>query len=242
MNNSNIQALQYWVKESTRSSLLLGNIKTIEERIQSILDRVSPLTEERIVYRGHQSYSKTIIPSSWFSTSSDLEKVHSQHISEYADCCLFKIHLLPGIQCFPIDDLIKASGKNATGFDESEIIVNGGGVFYADKELTRPGFALPYKSKDIDMFETWYASTPPSVVSSAGVPSELSANRLFDRIPEDEYNLMNSLNNLKLMIGPQKNEIISNTTYANVWDRIAALKKGGGKRRTTRRRRRSYKN
>jgi hypothetical protein len=242
MNNSNFQAIKHWVKESTKSSRVNKNTKTIEERIQSILDRLPPLTEEQIVYRGHQSHSRTIVPSSWFSTSSDLEKVHSQHISENADCCLFKIHVLPGIRCFSIYDFMKASGKNATGYDEeSEIIVNGGGVFYANKELTTPGFAPPYKSKDIDMFETWYAPAPLQPVGGAGGPSELRANRLFDRIPEDEYNFITSINNLKSMIGPQKNEIISNTTYANVWDRIAALKKGG-KQRKTRRRRRSYKN
>jgi hypothetical protein len=221
MNSKNINAVRHWVTESTRNSLLNGNSKTIEARIQNILDTTPPLEQEILVYRGQQEESRRIIPYSWFSTSSDLEKVRKQHISNNAECCLFKIHLLPGVKCFQVDQILEKYGKKSTEYDESEIIVNGGGVFYANKDLSVLGFSAPTKFKGVEMFETWYAHTPPPPPSR----TELSADNLFSRILEDEYELMNSQNNLKGwpgLLDPDEN--VSNTAYTEVWNRISKKK------------------
>jgi len=135
------KALRHWVTESTKSNKLDGNALTIEQRIQNLLNAYRPLRNERIVYRGHNPVSPTIYSDrGWFSTSSDINKVLRQHISDGTSCCLFKIHLLPGIKSINVDNTIERAGLPKTDYDESEIIVNGGGTFYADSNLSTVGF------------------------------------------------------------------------------------------------------
>ena len=137
----NHAALRHWVTQSTKTSKLDGNALTIEQRIQNLLNASPPLTDEIVVYRGHSPVSPTIYSDrGWFSTSSDLNKVLHQHISDNTSCCLFKIHILPGIKYINVDATIERAGLENTGYDESEIIVNGGGTFYANPELTTVGF------------------------------------------------------------------------------------------------------
>jgi hypothetical protein len=232
MNDQTINALRHWITESTRTNKLPTNSKTIEARIQMILDTTAPLPAEKVVYRGQREESRRIIPVSWFSTSDDIEKVRRQHISSKADCCLFKIHLLPGVKCFAVDQVLDQYGKKPTGYNESEIIVNGGGVFYADKDLSVLGFSAPSKFKGVEIFETWYA--PVAKVS-------LTANELFSRIPVDEYEYLNSAENLKSWgLYSKRVETVNNAVFDNVWgriDKIKELAQQGGGRRLTRRKR-----
>lgn len=135
------KALRHWVTESTKSNKINGNALTIEQRIQNLLNASQPLKREMIVYRGHGPDSPRIYSNrGWFSTSSDINKVLRQHVSDDTTCCLFKIHVLPGIKCINVDATIERAGLEKTGYDESEIILNGGGTFYANPELTKVGF------------------------------------------------------------------------------------------------------
>jgi hypothetical protein len=135
------KALRHWVTQSTKTNKLDGNALTIEQRIQNLLNASPPLRDEILVYRGHSPVSPTIYSDrGWFSTSSDVNKVLRQHISDGTSCCLFKIHILPGIKYINVDATIERAGLENTGYDESEIIVNGGGTFYANPELTEEGF------------------------------------------------------------------------------------------------------
>lgn len=155
----NHAALRHWVTQSTKTNKLDGNALTIEQRIQNLLNASPPLTDEILVYRGHSPVSPTIYSDrGWFSTSSDINKVLRQHISDGTSCCLFKIHILPGIKYINVDATIERAGLENTGYDESEIIVNGGGTFYANPELTRVGFTEINPAERITNIETGYVS------------------------------------------------------------------------------------
>lgn len=138
------------------------NILTIQQRIQSILDKQEPLKEEKIVWRGHFR-GNTIQPDSWFSTSELRDISHS-----YGSRHLFKIHLQPGTKCL---DLYKFYSKynitnpyNETNYLRNlfnnatyepldnyltfrEIIVDSGGSFWQDKAKTKPGFKITKKEQ-----------------------------------------------------------------------------------------------
>lgn len=149
------KALRHWVTQSTKTNKLAGNALTIEQRIQNLLNASPPLTDEIVVYRGHSPGSPTIYSDrGWFSTSPDLDKVLRQHISNDTTCCLFKIHILPGIKYINVDATIERAGLEKTGYDESEIIVNGGGTFYANPKLTTIGFTEINPAERITNIET----------------------------------------------------------------------------------------
>jgi hypothetical protein len=174
------KALRHWVTESTKSNKLDGNALTIEQRIQNLLNASPPLRDEILVYRGHSPVSPTIYSDrGWFSTSSDLDKVLRQHISDDTSCCLFKIHLVPGIKYINVDATIERAGLEKTGYDESEIIVNGGGTFYANPELTKVGF------KQIDPAERVTNITTGRVSGSMGYTG------LFGRLVKHKYKTEN---------------------------------------------------
>jgi hypothetical protein len=222
MSVNEVKAVNHWVKQSTRKNKLNKNKKTIEEYIQDILNSRKPLNNELIVYRGHNSDSKTIIPNSWFSTSNDLDTVYKHHISENSDCCLFKIHLLPGILHFNVDEFIKKGGLSPTGYEEeSEIIVNGKGIFYKNKELSEKGFTeLNDKYKGVTIFETWY-----------GLPkNSLTFNNLNKRISKNEYNFINSINDLRNQGIISINEEISDNIFKKFYNHMKQSKQNGGKK------------
>jgi hypothetical protein len=127
---------------------------------------------------------------------------------------------------------LSAHGKKPTGYNESEIIVNGGGVFYANKDLTVLGFTSPTKFKKVDIYETWYAPSPKM---------SLSANELFSRVPNDEYEYLDSAENLKMWgLYSKGRETVNNSVFDEVWDRIALKKQSQGQqggRRMTRKKR-----
>lgn len=166
---------------------------TVDARIAAMLEKEPPLTEEMIVWRGHSEHddgvARTIYPDTWFSTSL-YENIATELFTEKwtYKCCLFKIHLQPGIRQFNLYDIYKRYGvvnplfeqdylkgtimkdvkyikrngnsmRNAMQFKRytdystyGEVIVEGGGVFYKDKERTEPGFVEIKPG----VFETYY--------------------------------------------------------------------------------------
>jgi hypothetical protein len=230
----NIDALYHWVTESTRNDRLPGNKVgiTIEKRIQRLIDEQEPITEPRILYRIQLPNSPKIIPYSWFSTSNDVNKVLEQHLAKNADCCLFKIHVLPGIRILDVDDTLKINGKKETVYDESEIIVNGGGIF--THSSNKNGFLKIGKTKGVTTYETFYG-----LPMKFNVKNKINPNTIFNSILINEYELINSANNVKNIFRitrkNKNNKNVNNTVYENVWQRIKKIKnKSKGGRRNTR--------
>jgi hypothetical protein len=184
MNYSKI--IQHWVTESTRTNILNG--KTIEVSIQELLDEQPPLTKELIVYRGQHEDRRSILPGSWFSTSKQLDLVRRQHISKEHTCCIFKIHLQPGIKIVDVKNY--TNERTQTSFKEEEIIVNGNGVFYKTAERKEIGFTEIDDYDSITMFETWYALPP-------GKKKKPTADEIFERIMPEEYEFYENINNIK---------------------------------------------
>lgn len=193
------------------------NEVTIENRIRTILARQKPLEKEKLVWRGQNKVKRgprgeatepecRIEPVSWFSTSTD-ERIAKGYALRGR--CLFKIHLMPGVRCFDLYDLYKEYGMtnpykelkkvgallhspsyktNADYSQYGEVIVEEGGKFYKDPELSKEGFkyiGTDYRTKyprmtnkgemifeptgDIsvlDVFETWYAPPPEDYEAS----------------------------------------------------------------------------
>ncbi len=131
------------------------NTVSVVTRIQRLLAKQKPLNEESIVWRGQQR--SEILPESWFSCSKNLK------ISMGYGNIIFKIHLQPNVHMLDMYDFYKNYGitnpvknihraraimKNhsflyeTTDFSEyAEVLVEGGGTFYKNKEKTEPGFA-----------------------------------------------------------------------------------------------------
>lgn len=232
----NIDALHFWVTESTRGARLPSNSKTIEQQVQKLLNIQEPLKEARILYRVHSENSKTIIPYSWFATSSDLNKVLRQHLSTGASCCLFKIIVEPGVRILDVDKTLKNAGKKATGYDESEVIVDGHGIFTHPK--SESGFYEISDTKGVTTFETHYEVAKNSVVKR-----KMTTNEVFNIILPNEYNLIDSINNVKESFKTSKiNAQVNNAVFENVWKRIQNIKNkkmGGRRKRMTRRKKRA---
>lgn len=229
-----IEALYHWVTESTRNARLSGNTSkyTIEKRIQRLIDTQEPLTESRILYRIQLPNSPTIIPYSWFSTSTDVTKVLEQHLAKNADCCLFKIHVLPGMRILDVYDTLKINGKKETEYDESEIIVNGGGIF--KHSANKNGFLKIGKTQGVTTYETFYG-----LPKKSNIKPVISPNNVFNSILANEYDLINSANDVKNIykITRKNNNVknINNRVYDNIWQRIKKIKnksKGGHKNKT----------
>lgn len=143
-----------------------------------------------IVYRG-QRESRTIDPSrhSWFSTSLSLEETE---IFRGDICCIFKIHLMPGVTYLDVNKALTeskyAAGSVSAGTrmkdptmthglaNEKEIIVMGGGTFYSDT-IGTTGF----KEIREGVYETWYSLTP---ISKAAVGGAGTAPTVIPTKPE----------------------------------------------------------
>lgn len=235
----NIDALRHWVTESTRGAHLPSNSNTtIEQRVQNLLDIQEPLKEARILYRVHSENSKTIIPYSWFATSSDLNKVLRQHVSTGASCCLFKIIVEPGIRVLDVDKTLKNAGVKATGYDESEVIVDGRGIFTHPK--SESGFYENDDTEGVTTFETHYKVAKKSVVKR-----KMTANEVFNVIAPGEYDWIDSVNNVKDSFRiSNRNAEVNNEVFKSVLERIQNIKNkktGGRRKRMTRRKKRTSK-
>lgn len=212
-------ALRHWVTESTRTARAPGNSLTVEARIQTIINNQAPLEEELVVFRGHTRDRPYILPESWFSTSTNEAKVRRQHIANGASCCLFKIHVLPGVKVLHVDAILREAGLKPTGYDESEVIVDGKGFFYETPRGTS-GYRSLGNRGGVQVLETWYSPV------DLEVRTELTANRLVDRISPNEYNFINTVNDLRTspgLLGP--NEYASNRAFINAFNLIKKPKK-----------------
>lgn len=151
--------------------ILPGNNISIDNRIATIIDRQPPLDKELLVWRGHYQQSSSrrinsINPASWFSTT--LKQEITEHYKN-ATCCLFKIHIQPGIKILNLYDIYKTYGVLNPYYEQKnlgivryrnyseyqEIIVEGGGEFYKDVYKTEKGFT----EIEPGMFETFYFPT-----------------------------------------------------------------------------------
>jgi hypothetical protein len=202
----NIDALYHWVTESTRNAHLPDNNtgNTIEKRVQRLIDTQEPLSKKQIVYRVHSPNSKPIIPYSWFATSSDLKKVLLQHLTKNADCCLFKINVMPGIRILDVDKILNSAGKS-TDYDESEIIVDGKGFFTHPSD--KSGFYKVGTTNGITTFETYYEPKLKNI-------KKITANEIFNSFIPDEFDFINSINNVKNFYrAAHKNAKVNNETF-----------------------------
>jgi hypothetical protein len=228
--NRDINALEHWVKESTKTAKLPGNTSnTILTRLTRLIAKQSPITHELILYRAHSPDTPYIRAGAWFATSTDEAKVRRQHITTGADCCLFKIHVLPGIKVLVVDDVLKADGRTPTGYDESEVIVEGTGEFYTSPTGFTKGTTPLGEIRGVQVFETYYGPIRKQ--------TSLNADTFLSRLDEDEYNMIDSVNELKAWPGLlDKGNLVTTEVYEEVFRRIKEhLNKRGGKINTNRR-------
>lgn len=225
-----INALEHWVKESTKTAKLPGNTSnTILTRLTRLIAKQSPITHELILYRAHSPDTPYIRAGAWFATSTDEAKVRRQHITRGADCCLFKIHVLPGIKVLVVDDVLKADGRTPTGYDESEVIVEGTGEFYTSPSGFTKGTVELGEDKGVRVFETYYGPIRKQ--------KSLNANTFLGRLDEEEYNMIDSVNELKAWPGLlDKGNLVTNEVYEEAFRRMKEhLNKRGGKINSSRR-------
>lgn len=215
----NKNVLYHWVTESTRSNYLNGNKNTIENRIQKILNKQEPLIKPRVLYRVHTPNSPTIIPGSWFSTSKNKETILREFTNKNTKCCLFKIHVQPGIKVIDVDEILKKSGKKSR-FDEAEVIVDNTGVF--SHPLKANGFLNISNEGGIQTFETYYRLPK----------NQLTKENILEIINENEYEFINSENDILTLIQPERRNVnIPFYVYKNTLKNIKNKKtKKGGKR------------
>jgi len=227
-NLNDIGGLFHWVTESTRGANYKGT--TVEKRVQNLLDRQAPLEKERILYRVHLPNSKSIRPGKWFATSTDLSKVLRQHLAKNADCCLFKIHVQPGIRILEVDKILKTFGKE-TKYDESEVIIDKGGVFTHPSNVN--GFKeIATTNKGVTTFETYYGLPKAS-------KKQLTVEQVLNRINKNSYNFINEdtyKDDIKMFAQPERNGAeITNNVYKAVFNEIKKRKASntskGGRRK-----------
>lgn len=236
-------ALYHWVTESTKSHMLHGN--TIETHIDNLLKEQDVTTGSLLVYRGHGK-SRAIRATSWFSTTTDKKQAHD-FISMGGDCCIFKIHIMPGIHIIHVNDFLYLNGKITKYEEESEIIVEGGHTFYDSDTLTSPGFKDTGLVNGVQVFETWYSPKGKSAKKSPKKsprkspkksPRKTVSKRRILKIVENEYDLIDGVEDLKVSVPPslEPGETVNNATYNDAWKSIQRRKgitsKGGRRTRT----------
>lgn len=188
-----MNALRIWVTEQSRN-------KNVNQGVQKLINSQHPLKHELIVYRGHKNSPNTINPRNWFSTSSSIKIARDEYAGK--ECCLFKIHVQPGISVLHVNNLL----NNIEMYkDENEIIVNGGGEFFKDSKKSEVGFT--YKN---GMYHTYYF---PKIKKTT-----LNNKQLFNRILKDEYEYINTINNLRYLL--RNNENANNSNLQKVLNRV----------------------
>jgi hypothetical protein len=226
---SNLNALYCYVGECTRE-------RGVENKITNMLKKQPPLMKEKIVWRGHVMGPTTIDPRSWFSTANNREAVQS-FIHTESGCCIFKIHLMPGIRVMNVKEVLRSSRNkrssnssrrnrsnshssarktlrnryiNSMLDEEDELIVEGGGVFYTTANAYKEGFI--HKG---GVFESYYF--PHDMRTSF---TEIGANELVGLIDKKEYEYINSPNDFDFMGIIPKGVYVSHTTKQNALRKI----------------------
>jgi hypothetical protein len=188
MDDPELLALQYYVKEHSKSYRTNKNLKqvnnvTVNDRVKSLLQKQNPLEHKMILYRGQTPDSKNIKANqgSWISTSETIESAKDFLNTTKEKCCLFKIHVMPGIRVLNVHEALSKAGLYAKSYeDEKEFIVDDNGVFSNFDEKTMNG---------ITMFETTFSPHK----SKENINSETPANKkeqpfVNERIPQQLYN------------------------------------------------------
>ncbi len=140
----------------------------IRSRISSLMHLWPKLERELVVYRGQKDpmiqYIRTK-PNTFFSTSLDWNTAYSTFTSENVNCCLFVLHIKPGVRYYNVsktsNNIIELFERSRLGNEkainkledtsrfEDEILVEGNGRFFLDPEGTIPGFR-EMSSKDLE--------------------------------------------------------------------------------------------
>lgn len=113
----------------------------------------------------------------------NLKKVAQDEFSS-GGCCVFKIHVQIDVPSLEVYSYI-SRGKFS---DEEEILVMGGGMFYNSKEMDTVGF----NDLGNGFFETWYTFVHPKKVLDNIDNIDISIERILNQIPTDEYEFINS--------------------------------------------------
>jgi hypothetical protein len=207
-----IAALDYWVRNEGRMTKLNSGA-IVNDLIKEAIKKQEPLDDERIVYRGQKAYNnnsnpREIYPVSWFSTAKT-EKAAAEFAD--ADCCIFKIHVMPGMKLLDVHAILGSSNDRGAGAysHEEEILVLGNGAFYKDRELKDLGFI----DRDGDI-EAFYG--PRKSVTE--YPA-FTANELFNFLPKEEYNFINK----NYILTTVKHRPVSNNVAKVVANRIKNL-------------------
>ncbi|MEX0598597.1 MAG: hypothetical protein WD512_19095 [Candidatus Paceibacterota bacterium] len=148
--------------------------------------------QEMIVYRGHSSDSPQInanVP--WLSTSKS--KKIARELFSGGECCLFIIHLDNTVPTLDVNSFV--DGRNS---HEMELIVMGGGTFYKTSDYDEPGFLKLNNSE----YETWYSFKMPTE------KPEITLERILERIPEEEYDFIDSPEDIILDISNTLKSIV----------------------------------
>jgi len=156
-------------------------------RIRDFCEIQPPITTT--VYRGHGK-SKTIRDSIWHSASKSIEVAKTEFAGK--NCCVFTIHLID-VPSIDINEWIGDKIKKKFS-EEEEIIFLGGGVFYKDELLHEKGFLEPIDGK----FECWYSllKNETKIQNTPDVESVSNVERALQQIPEDEYELISTPNDI----------------------------------------------
>lgn len=135
------------LRDQVGSYVMNSNDMTVRSIIASKINSMWPtLDRELTVYRGQKdAFTQEIrtVPETFFSTSLEKSTASLTFTSKKDKCCLFIIHLQPGVKYYsvPGDNLNEVlEHVNNGSLFEAEILVEGNGKFYQDKEKTRPGF------------------------------------------------------------------------------------------------------
>ena len=147
------------MKELMSAYVMNSNDIRVKSSISTVMYTWPELNREIIVFRGQSNPMVQEIRTraeSFFSTSLDWWLANQQFTSEKDQCCLFVIRAQPGVKYYStvgeIEDAIrkynnvrakKEGAENVldeqSAFEE-EVLLEGNGQFYQDKEKTRPGF------------------------------------------------------------------------------------------------------
>lgn len=178
-----------------------------------------------VVWRGHGKSRRIRNDVPWFSTSK-LEDVAERFIGK--GCCLFKINVV-GVRAIVVNEYIGQDHKHSA---EEEVIVEGGGKFYKNADLTEEGFAEYEPGK----FETWYATKLPSVGAPVAAPSVVkpayTVAQILDLINKDEYIMIDSTQDIRDLL--EKPDLPEDVLI----EVLAKVKSGGKRKRKTRKQQR----
>lgn len=141
MDKEMYEAIERKMKKAVKTYVQHGNDQKARATITDSIDTVWPTVDkEMIVYRGQLNAQEIRTapapPRYFFSTSSDPGvSTREAFFSQEEKCCLFILHIQPGVKYFKVAyDLVPPN------FFESEVLIEGNGTFYQDKEKRSIGF------------------------------------------------------------------------------------------------------